>query len=101
MTLNDCIVTSPSTGECEINLDIAEKYFNNKSMISEYRGITTDEPTKYTLIRYTHKVNRVLKVEISESDALDLIKRLNLLELRNSFFHRGSTWKTEEGWNRI
>ena len=89
MTLDDCVTDAPSTGECKIDLDIAEKYFNKKSLISEYNGV-------YRLIRFTHKYNVVLKVTISEKDAKELTERLDLVMIPNGIFAKASTYKLKE-----
>ena len=89
MTLNDCVLKCPFTGECEIDLDIAEKYFNKKSSISEHNGA-------YRLVRYTHKLNTVLKVTISTEDAEELIKRLKLVNIPSGIFAKASTYKLGE-----
>ena len=86
MTLNDCVIKAPLTGECEIDLDIAEKYFNKKSSISEYDG-------SYRLFRYTHKKHYVLKVTISKADAMDLIDRLKLVRFPCGLFVKSAIWR--------
>jgi len=82
MTLNDCVTKFCAAGTCGIDRDIAVKYFTDKSLIYHGKGNNV-----FRLLRYTHKRNRVLKVEISEADAKFLIGELGLVEVPSGFFN--------------
>ena len=86
MKLQDAIIKWSDTGCVELDLKKAIKYFNKKSIISKWHN-------EYTLCRYTHKNNLVLKVTITEQNAKYLIQKLNLVEIRSTIFVHGSTFK--------
>jgi len=86
-TIDESIIKAPLSGMCEIDVEKAIKYFNNKCVIYKYKDT-------YTLVRTTHNNKRiVLKVKIKESDAKEIIKRNCLIELPDFIFKHGSTFK--------
>ena len=91
MTLNNAVIEYNSTGICKIDLALAIKHFTNKSCIHMDKRSKT-----YRLRRFTHKQNEVLKVEISEDQALELINKLNLIEFHNAFFRNLSTFRPHD-----
>ena len=83
--LNHCIKTLPSTGLCEIDLDIAIKTFTNRCFISRWNN-------EYQLCRKKYKHIYAMKISISESDAKELIQKLDLIEEKSPIFRSGFTY---------
>jgi|TARA_A200000159_G_scaffold155824_1_gene170041 hypothetical protein len=90
-TLKDCIITAPSTGACEIDIEKAKKYFDKHCFISKWQGEKGDE---YRLVRTKANARNFnhVKVTISEEDALTIIDALNMYEITSRMFNRGSTF---------
>ena len=86
--LNHAITIVP-TGHCEVDMPKAIKYFTDKCFISRWHD-------NYTLVRTTHKRCLSLKVQIKKQDALELIKKLNLVEINSVAFRNASTFRVPE-----
>jgi hypothetical protein len=89
-TLKDCVVTIPMSGFCEIDIEKAISLFDKHCFISKWKG----ESDEYRLVRCRlGRGNfRGLKVTISESDALTLIDRMGLVEVKSVTFNSGSSF---------
>lgn len=84
MKLSDGIINTPLTGECTIDIDIIAKYFN-KCYIAKWKD-------SYRLIADYQGV----KITLKPSDAVELIDRLGLVELKSTFFNSASSFVLPE-----
>lgn len=84
MKLSDCIIDTPLTGECKIDVDNVCRCFGF-SILSRWHE-------QYRLINLHANV----KVTISKKDALEIIERLNLIDVPSGVFANGSTLMTED-----
>lgn len=90
MKLSDCIIEAPDTGECKLNLDKLVKKFGEHSTISRWHE-------KFRLVNLRAHV----KVTISEADAKEIIRRLNLVEHNSPLFANASTFMTLSRLNKV
>lgn len=85
MTLNDAIISAPDTGECDIDIGKAVRYFTKKCFIYRYGD-------NFRLIRIRNKRAVAMKITISKTDTEQLIKVLNLDKLKSRRFTRAVTY---------
>lgn len=88
MNLNHALITTPSTGECQIDIEKAVKYFTPKCFISRWGEY-------WRLVRIRNKKAIALKVTISGGDAQELIKRLGLVAIKSGTFNSATTYRME------
>lgn len=81
------IINFQETGICEVNVSKLVKDWSNKFSISQFND-------KYTLVKQG-KGERHAKVEISEAQALEIIKEAKLLKIQSSLFKSGKTYKSK------
>ena len=74
-TIADSVTEFKSFGTCQINIDLAVKYFDDDSFI--LYELKDNEEKIYSLYRETKGI--ITKFHITEKDALELIERLNLM----------------------
>jgi len=92
------------TGSNEIDIDFAVKKWDNRFSILGYNY--GNGQIKYTLYINRKNSNRTnFKTEIFKTQALDLIKRLDLICIQSSTFRSGTAYMTKElaeiEYNRI
>ena len=85
--MSDLIKEFKDSGNCIIDLPILYKKWNKTFTLSRYHS-------EYTLLKKKGKNNN-LKVSISESQALEIIKELNLLEVKSDTFNNASTYRAQ------
>lgn len=86
----DKIVTRhQDTGECEVNVELIKKIWNDKFSISEWKD-------QYTLL--IHKRGEIyrLRCGISSVQAQEIIRACGLLQIRSHVFNYGSAYHKKE-----
>ena len=84
----DFIIRFNDTGFCEIDIEKVVKKFDKKCSISKWKN-------EYRLRRDIYKYICCFKLAISENNALSLIKKLNLYEIKSGTFRNGSMFRLE------
>ena len=84
MKLSDGILECPKTGTCKLDVEKIIKCWGKTTFLSRWHE-------DFRL----HNA-RGIKVTISQSDALTLIQRLKLVEIKSPIFTNGSTYRKEE-----
>lgn len=74
-TIADSVTEFKNSGPCQINIDLAVKYFDDDSYI--FYQLNNKDEKSYRLYRETKRTK--IKFDIYEKDALELIERLNLM----------------------
>ena len=72
-------------GECEIDVEKVIKKFTLLHRIFQWRN-------EFYLVEYTPKCKRKLKVCIKETDAKEIIKKLNLKAFKDDLFVNAITY---------
>ncbi len=75
------------TGPCTLYVDKLVKLWNDKFSISQWHD-------EYRLVKSRGK-GESLKATISTEQALEIIKKLNLLPVHDTLFKNGKSWKTK------
>jgi len=75
LTIANSITEVKDSGPCNINIDLAVKYFDDDSFV--FYELKDNEEKSYSLYRETKRT--IIKFHIKEKDALELIERLNLM----------------------
>jgi len=77
------------TGECEINVKLVAKKWNDRFWISQWHE-------EYTLCRHAKNASNFsktnLKVRIPKQQAHELIGSLNLIDDKSTVFRNARTW---------
>lgn len=84
MKLEDAIMTMPQTGNCQIDIEKVIQCFDKNCLISRWH----DE--------YRLHAESTLKVMISKENALQLIDKLSLHEIKSEVFKNASTFRLED-----
>ena len=76
------------TGICAVDVDMAVKKWNHLWSLSQWKDT-------FRLVKMLRKDSdiRDLKVEISNEQAEELIKRMSLVQIQSGVFNSGSTWR--------
>lgn len=84
------------TDECELDIDAVVKVWDNRFFINQYNSPVSNK-SEYRLIEYVKEFEEPTKtkVSISEKQAKEIISRLNLISIQDSFFHNNFSWQTE------
>lgn len=78
--IKDCILTMPSSGECDIDVDAIAEMFDTNVAVYQWKDT-------YKLV----EVNGV-KISIKKEDALRLINKCGLTAVPSPIFKSGTTW---------
>jgi hypothetical protein len=83
------ITNTPDTGVCTIDVNRTVQKWNSLFWISQWKS-------EYRLIKYKQKNSPVttIKVTISEIQARELIKKLNLIRTPDPVFRSAASWRT-------
>ena len=77
----------PPAGVCTLDRNKMKKAFDINCRILVQYDYKTDKPKEFTLLHYTPKAKRNLRITISEDDANWLIREFSLTEVPTHFSH--------------
>lgn len=81
------------TGPCEVDIEKVAKVWTDKFSLIQYHE-------DYTLLKYGKGERPLMKVQVSETQAKEIIEKMNLLKVQNSVFVHGAEYKTREFINK-
>lgn len=84
MKLDNIVTDFQLTGICIVDVDMVVKKWTDKLSIMQHEN-------DYTLYK---PLKNGIKVKISEEQAKEIIKRLKLVEIQDSFFRLAKSYKT-------
>ncbi len=87
--MDELIKVFNETGNCEVDVAKVAAAWNDKFSISQYND-------KYRLIEQIELFKEsAYKINISKEQALEIIDKAKLLQIRSTFFRNTSTWRSK------
>ncbi len=86
--MKELITKFEETGDCEVDIDKVCKAWSNRFCISQYHQ-------RYTLIKQYSRKGGCAKVQISPTQAMEIIRRHSLLAIHSSLFSFAKTYRTQ------